>query len=173
MAKYGHEIANRVTRTQTVLDPNSGLEDSGDMPWPLSNLQSQSTNSQSTATKLAFGGGSLLLFLVFSFLIGLPVHNSLQQQACQSLQATLRGDVIYLESWVESRKSDVREFTAKHFASFRETPDLLAETSKPIIPGDLAPRYVAVDPEHLALRLADLFDLITTKPNQIAHLANG
>ncbi|MDG2221847.1 MAG: protein kinase, partial [Rubripirellula sp.] len=69
-------------------------------------------------------------------------HNSLQQQACQSLQATLRGDVIYLESWVESRKSDVREFTAKHFASFRETPDLLAETSKPIIPGDLAPRYL-------------------------------
>lgn len=91
---------------------------------------------------LVFGVGTLLLFLVLSFLVGVPVRDSLKQQACHSLQATLRGDVIHLESWIESRKSDVRQFTTRHLASIRETPEGIADGAKPFVPDDLDPRYL-------------------------------
>ncbi|MEE2935896.1 MAG: protein kinase [Planctomycetota bacterium] len=112
------------------------------MTSPFSKFETQTTNSQSKAILLVFGVGTVVLFLLLTFLVGLPVRNSLREQACHSLQATLRGDVIQLESWIESRKSDVRRFTTRHLASIREIPEEMADGAGPLIPDDLDPRYL-------------------------------
>ena len=112
------------------------------MPRQHSNLLSQSTDSQSKAILLAFGGGAMLLFLVLSFLVGLSVRASLKHQAGQALRATLRGDVIHLESWIASRKSDVQQFTDENLAAIGETLRTGDGDPKPLTAKNLAPRYI-------------------------------
>ncbi len=84
---------------------------------PLSKFPVQSAASRFV---LRTGGLSLLVLVVVSCLIAVPIRSSIRTQVQQTLQATLRSDVVSLERWALIVRNDVEHVAVQHQSLIRD-----------------------------------------------------